>query len=48
MAWDEPVAGGWVHTTDRRRRRTLARKMELENFDPTISADRMLSVQTKR
>jgi hypothetical protein len=38
MAWDEPVGAGWVHTTDVRRRRMLARKMELENFDSAIAA----------
>jgi hypothetical protein len=39
MAWDEPVAGGWVHTTSIRRRRMLARRMELEHFDSAISAE---------
>ena len=38
MAWDEPVAGGWVHTTSPRRRKNLARRMELENFDPAMTA----------
>jgi hypothetical protein len=38
MAWDEPVGTGWVHTTDVRRRRMLARRMELENFDRAIAA----------
>jgi hypothetical protein len=38
MAWDQPVRGGWVHTTSPRRRRMLARRMELENFDPAIAA----------
>jgi len=38
MAWDEPVAGGWVHTTSPRRRKNLARRMELENFDSAITA----------
>ena len=38
IAWDEPVGGGWVHTTDPRKRRMLARRMELENFDPAITA----------
>ena len=39
MAWDEPVAGGWVHTTDPRRRKMLARRMELENVDPFWATD---------
>jgi hypothetical protein len=39
MAWDEPVAGGWVHTTSPRRRKNLARRIELENFDPAIAAN---------
>jgi hypothetical protein len=38
MAWDEPVAGGWVHTTSPTRRKELARRMELENFDPAMTA----------
>ena len=38
MAWDEPVAGGWVHATSRTRRKQLARRMELENFDPGMTA----------
>jgi hypothetical protein len=38
MAWDEPVGGGWVHTTSPKRRKMLARRMELENFDPAIAA----------
>jgi hypothetical protein len=39
MAWDEPVGTGWVHTTNTRRRRMLARKMEMEDFDPAITAE---------
>ena len=39
LAWDEPVAGAWIHTTSPRRRRMLARRMELENFDPAIAAE---------
>ena len=38
MAWDEPVAGGWVHATSRTRRKQLAKRMELENFDPGMTA----------
>jgi hypothetical protein len=38
MAWDEPVAGGWVHATNLARRKQLARRMELENFDPGMTA----------
>jgi len=38
MAWDEFVAGGWVHSTSPRRRRMLARRMELENSDPAMTA----------
>ena len=37
MAWDEPVAGGCVHATSRTRRKQLARRMELENFDPVMT-----------
>jgi hypothetical protein len=38
MAWDEPIAGGWIHTTSPRRRKMLAKRMELENFDPAMTA----------
>jgi hypothetical protein len=39
MSWDEPITGGWIHTTSPKRRRMLARRMELENFDPAIAAE---------
>jgi hypothetical protein len=38
MAWDEPVAGDWAHTTSPRRRRILAKRMELENYDAAMAA----------
>jgi len=39
MAWDEPVEGGWVHATSPTRRRQLARRMRLENFDPNMTGN---------
>lgn len=39
MSWDEPVPRGWVHATSPTRRRQLARRMELENFDPAVAVE---------
>ena len=38
IAWDEPVrGGGFVHARSRRRRRQLARKIELLQYDPALA-----------
>lgn len=38
-AWDEPVAAGWLHAATPERRRQLAAKIELMEFDPRLAAN---------
>jgi hypothetical protein len=40
-AWDEPAAGGWVHATSLARRRQLATRIELTDFDPMITVEKV-------
>jgi len=37
FAWDEPIAGTWVHVKNTDRRRQLAERTELLYFDPSIA-----------
>ena len=37
FSWDRPTANGFVHTTSQRKRRQLARKIELYDFDPMLA-----------